>query len=57
VFGRTDRLRRRRHDVEYRDAASLGVTAEDAAAALDHAAQVITAARQLLSTGKLDRFV
>jgi hypothetical protein len=50
-------LRRRRDDVEYRDAASLGVTAEDAAAALDHAAQVITAARQLLSTGKLDRFV
>jgi hypothetical protein len=57
VFGRTDRLRRRRHDTEYPDATSPGVTKDDAAAALDHATEIIGAARQLLSAGKLDQFL
>ncbi len=56
VFGRTDRLRRRRHDSEYPDATAPGVTEDDAAAALDLAAEVIDGARRLIGSGKIDRF-
>ena len=56
VFGRTDRLRRRRHATEYPDVDSPGVNNQDAAAALDLAVEVIAATRQLLATDTLHQF-
>lgn len=56
VFGRIDRLRRRRHASEYPDRDSPDVTGEDASAAIDIAVEAIDAARKLLATGKVDPF-
>lgn len=56
AFGRTDRLRRRRHDSEYPDGTTPGVTDDDANAALELALEVIDGARRLLDSGKVDRF-
>jgi hypothetical protein len=56
VFGRIDRLRRRRHDSEYPDADSPGVTEDDATDAIEIARDMIDGARKLLDTGRIDRF-
>lgn len=56
VFGRLHRLRRRRNSTEYPDLDSPGVTGDDARRAVDTAREVLRATRQLISTGKLDRF-
>lgn len=56
VFGRIDRLRRRRNESEYPDRDSLDVTEADAAAAIEIALEAIDSARKLLATGKVDTF-
>jgi HEPN domain-containing protein len=56
VFGRIDRLRRRRHASEYPDASSPNVNEGDAAAAIEIATEALEAARKLLATGKVDPF-
>ena len=56
VFGKINRLRRRRNSTEYPSADSPGVTTEEAEQALTVARETIDAAKQLLGTGRLDEF-
>jgi hypothetical protein len=53
VFGRINRLRRRRNETEYPAEDSPGVTTDDARQAIAIATDAIAAATQLLETGKL----
>ena len=56
VFGRLNRLRRRRNATEYPDADSPGVTADDARQALTTASQTLEAAKRLMDSGRLAPF-
>lgn len=56
MFGRINRLRRRRHDSEYPSEDSPAITEKDAERALEIARAAITAATQLLATDKLGPF-
>lgn len=56
VFGRINRLRRRRNTTEYPSADSPGVTSDDANQALVLAREVVKAAKQLLKSGRLEPF-
>jgi HEPN domain-containing protein len=56
VFGKLDRLRRRRNATEYPDADTPTVTEEDAAQALATAHETVAAARRLLESGRLGPF-
>jgi hypothetical protein len=57
VFGRLNRLRRRRNATEYPDVDSPTVTTDDARQALATARETLDAARRLIDSGRLDRFV
>ena len=56
VFGRINRLRRRRNSTEYPAEDSPGVTTDEAQQALATARATLDAANQLLSSGRLDPF-
>jgi hypothetical protein len=56
VFGRLNRLRRRRNATEYPDADSPTVTSDDAHQALTTARATVDAAKQLIQSGRLDPF-
>ncbi len=56
VFGKLNRLRRRRNDSEYPSADSPGVTRDDARDALETARTTIAAAQNLIDSGRLDPF-
>jgi hypothetical protein len=56
VFGRLNRLRRRRHASEYPTADSPSVTSSDAEQALRVGNDAVDAARELLASGRLSRF-
>ncbi len=56
VFGKINRLRRRRNATEYPSDDSPGVTADYAREAVGTARAVFDAAERLLETGKLDPF-
>lgn len=56
VFGRLNRLRRRRHASEYPSADSPSVTTKDAEQALRVGSDAVDAARDLLASGRLSRF-
>jgi hypothetical protein len=57
AFRAFPRLRRTRAAREYPDVDTPTTTAEDVADAIDAASAMETAARQILDTGRLDRFV
>ena len=56
VFGKLNRLRRRRNDSEYPSADSPGVTSDDAQEALDLAHETIDAANNLFGSSRLEPF-
>lgn len=56
VFGRLNRLRRRRNTTEYPDAHSPTVTEDDARQALTTAREVVDAAKKLIDSGRLEPF-
>ena len=56
VFGRINRLRRRRHDSEYPSEDSPAITTADADRALDITRDAIAAATKLLATDKIRPF-
>jgi uncharacterized protein (UPF0332 family) len=56
VFGKINRLRRRRNSTEYPAEDSPGVTADEAEHALATARAAVDAATQLLSSGRLEPF-
>jgi hypothetical protein len=56
VFGRINRVRRRRHDSEYPSADTPAITAGEAQQAITIARETLEAARQIIATGKLGRF-
>jgi hypothetical protein len=56
VFGRLNRLRRRRNASEYPDADSPTVTEDDARQALATARDTVDAARKLIDSGRLEPF-
>lgn len=56
VFGRLNRLRRRRNATEYPDADSPTVTEDDARQALATARETVDAARKLIDSGRLGPF-
>jgi len=56
VFGKINRLRRRRNATEYPSADSPGVTADEAEQALTIGTETVDSAKQLLATGRLDEF-
>jgi uncharacterized protein (UPF0332 family) len=56
VFGRLNRLRRRRNTTEYPDANSPTVTADDAGQALATARETVDAAKKLIGSGRLGPF-
>lgn len=57
AFRAFPRLRRTRAAPEYPDASTPTATVEDVADAIDAAAAMETAARQILGTGRVDRFL
>jgi len=57
VFGRINRLRRRRHASEYPAADSPGVTPADAEEAISLAKEAIDTAKKLMAGGELDPFI
>ncbi len=56
VFGRINRVRRRRHDSEYPSADTPAITAGDAQQAIAIARETLEAARKIIATGKLGPF-
>lgn len=56
VFGRLNRLRRRRNATEYPDLDSPTVTEDDARQALATARETVDAARRLIDSGRLKSF-
>lgn len=56
VFGKINRLRRRRNETEYPEVDSPGVTSDEASAALVTAREVLDAATALLESGKIEPF-
>ena len=56
VFGRINRLRRRRHDSEYPSDDTPAIATDDADRALTIAREAVDAARKIIATGKLDPF-
>jgi uncharacterized protein (UPF0332 family) len=56
VFGRLNRLRRRRNTTEYPDADSPTVTEDDARQALATGRETVDAARKLIDSGRLGPF-
>lgn len=56
VFGRLNRLRRRRNTTEYPDPDSPTVTEDDARQALATARETLDAAKRLIDSGQLDSF-
>lgn len=56
MFGRLNRLRRRRNATEYPDADSPTVTEDDARQALATARDTVDAARKLIDSGRLEPF-
>jgi uncharacterized protein (UPF0332 family) len=56
VFGKLNRLRRRRNTTEYPDADSPTVTEDEARRALATARETLDAAKQLIQSGRLDPF-
>lgn len=56
VFGKLNRLRRRRNTTEYPDLDSPTVTDDDAGQALATARETMEAARRLIESGSLDPF-
>lgn len=56
VFGRLNRLRRRRNSTEYPDPDSPTVNADDARQALATARETVDAAKRLIESGRLDPF-
>ncbi len=56
VFGKLNRLRRRRNTTEYPDADSPSVTEDDARQALATARETIDAAKRIIESGRLDPF-
>lgn len=56
VFGRINRLRRRRNDTEYPSRTTPGVTTDEATQALSVGQEAIESARRLLDSGRLDPF-
>jgi hypothetical protein len=56
VFGRINRVRRRRHDSEYPSEDTPAIVTEDAERALAIAREAVDAARKIITTGRLDAF-
>lgn len=56
VFGRLNRLRRRRNATEYPDATSPTVTQDEARQALATAGETVDAAKKLIDSGRLGPF-
>lgn len=56
VFGRLNRLRRRRNSTEYPDADSPTVVEDEARRALATARETLDAAKRLIQSGRLDPF-
>ncbi len=56
VFGKLNRLRRRRNSNEYPDPDSPTVTGDDARQALATARETVDATRRLIDSGRLDPF-
>ena len=56
VFGRINRLRRRRHDSEYPSDDTPAIATDDADRALTIAREAVDAARKIIATGRLRPF-
>jgi poly-gamma-glutamate capsule biosynthesis protein CapA/YwtB (metallophosphatase superfamily) len=56
VFGRINRLRRRRHDSEYPSDDTPAIATDDADRALTIAGEAVDAARNIIATGRLGPF-
>jgi hypothetical protein len=56
LFGRLSRLRRQRNATEYPDPDTPTITADDADTCLQTAAEMLEAARKLITSGRLGRF-